>query len=103
MFNNGLEKDVIIKVLPRSETGMFGTSELEYDRLVIWTDKGYQKLFEKVPGILKVEIFETGHRYGVCIDPRYNLKWVMAEIEAVVKTTAPEKPKPRKKRTTSKT
>lgn len=97
MFGNGLEKEVIITVLPRVEQiapNIFspgGLIELDYERLSVWADKGYQGRFSKIPGVLKIETGESGNKYLIAVDPRYNLKWVMAEIEAVAKTEKPVK------------
>jgi hypothetical protein len=102
MFGNGLEREVIIAVLPKIEErapSMFGGGgiyEYQYDRLGVWADRGYKTLFEKIPGVFKVENDDTGRRYVVSVDPRYNLKWVMAEIEAVAKTKKPRQQRKKK-------
>ncbi len=93
MFGNGMEKEIIITVLEKefTQSGMFGvfTEEYKYERLGIWANKGYEENFRKVKGIINVEVDRTGFQYIVSIDPRYNLKWVISEIEATVKTQKP--------------
>src|SRR5512138_2428989 len=102
MFGNGLEREVIIKILPRAEQvppSMFsagGIAEYDYERLIVWANKGYDARFQEIHGVLKADSDNTGHKYVIYVDPRYNLKWVMAEIEAVCKTEEPareQKPK----------
>lgn len=88
-----MEKEIIITVLPRSsiEVGMFGThvSEYQYERLSIWADKGYIENFKRIKGVLQAYNDDTEYRYFIAVDPRYNLQWVIREIEAVVKTQKP--------------
>jgi hypothetical protein len=97
MFGDGLEKEVIIKVLPKqyAETNIFGfgeTRELDYERLDVWADKGLKTNFSAIRGVLRVDDIGVS-RYLIHIDPRYNLKWVIAEVEAVAKTEIPKKPR----------
>jgi hypothetical protein len=100
MFGDGLEKEVLISVLPRTIVeydGMFGeshTRQVEFDRLVVWANRGFEDAFKKVPGVMTVSVDKMADvRYVVTVDPRYNLKWVMAEIEATAKTTRPRRRK----------
>lgn len=85
--NGGMERKVIIRVLPRTieHEGPFGFSsqELEFDRLIVWADDGLKDAFKDVPGIMLVSQDKDAKvRYIISVDPRYNLQWVMAEIEA---------------------
>ena len=95
MFGDGLEKEVIIRVLPRAEQkapSIFsagGATEYDFDRLDVWANAGLQKNFERIPG---VEV-----NYIIYVDPRYNLKWVVGEIEAIAKTEQPIKKKQEEK------
>lgn len=96
MFGNGLEKPVLINVLPRTyetDGGPFGdsvTRTVEFDRLIVWADRGYTDVFKNVPGVMSVTPDKSvGVRYIIYVDPRYNLKWVMAEIEAAAKIAVP--------------
>ena len=99
MFGDGLEKEVIIRVLSRvyqespSMFGPGGIREYDFDRLDVWANEGLTDNFSRIPGVLKASTQNAETNYLVYVDPRYNLKWVMAEIEAVAKTE-----KPRKKR-----
>jgi hypothetical protein len=100
MFGDGLEKEVLISVQPRTIVeydGMFGearTRQVEFDRLVVWANRGFEDAFKKVPGVMTVSVDKMADvRYIVTVDPRYNLKWVMAEIEAITKTTRPRRKK----------
>jgi hypothetical protein len=97
MFGNGRNKEIIIKLYPRTlaSSGMFGTTEvtLEYDRLDIWCDAGHLENLKKVPGVMVANQGSVPVNYGVYIDPRYDTQWVMKEIEAIVQIKPAKKTK----------
>jgi hypothetical protein len=98
--NGGLERKVIIELMSREfeQTGMFGHSEyttLTFDRLRVWADGGMVEIFQAIPGVMRVQQDKAASVcYAVSIDPRYNTKWVMAEIEAVAQLHEPTQPEP---------
>lgn len=67
-----------------------GIREVDYDRLDVWANKGLTASFEKIPGVFKATTQGIENSYMIFVDPRYNLKWVMAEVEAVAKTEQPK-------------
>lgn len=104
MFETGKKKEVIIKVLPRTQTstGMFGTSEytIEYDRLDIWADKGHLDTLKNTQGVMDSGV-QGGNpiHYYVFVDPRYDTNWVVKEIEANLQIRKPKAYKKKKENT----
>ena len=100
MFGNGKKQEVIIKVLPRSNssTGMMGTYEttLEYDRLDVWAGAGHMDNLKKTPGVMNVLDGGVPVHYFVFVDPRYDLKWVIEEITAMLQIRKPKTSKKNK-------
>lgn len=87
MFGDGLERE---KLLSASYPGLRqSTAEYDYERIVVWANKGFAGHFAKIPGVLTARIYETDNKYLICIDPRYNLQWIMREIEATIKIKKP--------------
>ena len=97
--NGGLERKVIVTVLPRQYEvdGPFGFTEhkqIDFDRLLVWADKDLLDTFKAIPGVMCVsQDKDAGVRYILSLDPRYNTKWIMAEIEAAAQLHEP-KPDP---------
>jgi len=97
MFGNGQKQEVIIQVLPRYEEtpmSVFGggvTTVFEYDRLRVWCDHGFKSKFEKIPGIFLVQEEPNEPHYCAYVDPRFDTRFIIAEIEAAVKTGKPRK------------
>lgn len=73
-----------------------GIREVDYDRLDVWANEGLTDNFSRIPGVMKVSTQNIEVSYMIFVDPRYNLKWVMAEIEAVAKTEKPIKKRAKK-------
>jgi hypothetical protein len=97
--NGGLERKVIVTLLPRQVThvGMFesSTETVEFDRLRVWADPDLDESFKKIPGVMTVNHDKTAPVcYSISVDPRYNVQWVMAEIEAAAKLHEPKQSEP---------
>jgi hypothetical protein len=59
----------------------------KFDRreYTLWADAGLKELIKSVEGVL--EVADSRHlttRYSVYIDPRYDAKFVMKEVEAAI-------------------
>lgn len=97
--NGGLERKVIVTVLPRQYEvdGIFGipeTKQIDFDRLLVWADRDLLDAFKAIPGVMHVsQDKDAGVRYIISLDPRYNTQWVVAEIEAAAQLHEP-KPDP---------
>jgi hypothetical protein len=87
VIGTGRKQDVIVKLLPRSVTTSFGTNEFDFDRLLVWADAQLNKAFATIDGVAQVANAELPTRYVLIIDPRYDITFVMAEVERVAVTS----------------
>ena len=53
--------------------------------LTVYADPGMLKVIGKVKGVTDVFRDDSDVRYSVFLDPRYDRKWVKAEIEAAIR------------------
>ena len=51
--------------------------------VIVWADEGMKETIKSVEGVSWV--YESGTKYWVDLDKRYNKKWIIAEIEAAIK------------------
>jgi hypothetical protein len=91
MFGSGKKQDFIITVLPRysyAQPSPFGGGEetvYNYDRLQVYAEHGYKELFKKIDGVFECREDDPTPMYIVFCDPRYDVQWIIKEIEAVIK------------------
>ena len=80
---NGKLTDVLIEdfVCDDPKTGMSKPISM----LTVWADKGMLDVIRSVPGVSGAYGDNSPTLYHVFLDPRYDLAWVKAEIEAQIK------------------
>lgn len=82
-MRNGRKYDVLLERVSFEDkrTGVMIESEMTFD---VWADEGSLKTIEAVEGVIDVSLgAET--RYRIYIDKRYDIRFIMAEVEAVLK------------------
>ena len=86
-LGTGRKQDVLVTLLPRSVTTHFGTNEFDFDRLLVWADARLNSLFAAIEGVAQVTTAELPTRYVLIIDPRYDVEFIMREVERVAVTS----------------
>lgn len=77
-MNNGRMMDVLIEEELRANSD-------ELNCLIVWADPEMKDIISSIEGISKVIVSSEKCKYLVYLDPRYDVKWIKAEIEAQIK------------------
>jgi len=80
---NGKLTDVIIEEnrYTNERTGIL----MPCNSLSVWADKGMLGVIRNIPGVNSAHNTFRDTNYSVYLDPRYDLEWIKAEIEAQIK------------------
>jgi hypothetical protein len=84
MMENGRKNEILFEPVFNKDIDT-GVEIESSDCLHFWADANTKDAIKKVEGVAKVFNNFSPTDYIVYIDRRYDIKWVKAEIEAVVK------------------
>jgi len=75
LFEHGLQRNNFTGEIEQSPNSFF-----------LWTDKGLENLIKSIEGVMFVRgcVDNLETRYSLLIDPRYDIEFVKAEIEAKI-------------------